>query len=311
MIRRAILEIAQEAAERSQRARPPSTLFGAGDRAATILRVAAADTVQDMMRAPQGGQGWSDLQSTWVFRLTPGVGSYMLPPDYGSMIPDTDMRRSHTLGLLGPTPARVWHDWLYGGGVPPSSMGWIIRNGRLYVEPVPTVSEYVTIGYVSRWPVVQFVDGVDHVQADIAASEAQRVDVPLVAREGFLATTPAALGMTLTEYEALFRLIRPTQGVDTFSGAMARAKKFARDADMPALDDHVLSLGMTARLLKGLREPYAEEMAEYEEARDVALAKDAGGGRNISLEDWREEDVRMNGVSVVFPASGEVGGGAP
>ena len=47
---RSILEIAQEAAERDKTAPAPAQLFGTNDRVARILRVAAKDTMRDLMR---------------------------------------------------------------------------------------------------------------------------------------------------------------------------------------------------------------------------------------------------------------------
>lgn len=281
---RSILAIAQEAAERSMRADPPTTLFDTNERVARILRVAAHDVSLDMMRRPVAG-GWSTLHSTWVFRLEAGVGSYRLPPDYGAMIPGTEHRETWNVSLLGPAPARVWHQWLYGLSVPIAQMGWRVQNGRIYIEPVPSVNEFATIGYLSRWPVVNPVDGADYMQAEVGADEAERVTLPLVTREGYLGTSPAALGMTESEFTERFRLLTPTQGVDVASEAMARKERFTADIDWPVMDDHVLSLGMTARLLRALEEPYADQQAEYEEALDVALADDAGGARDVCLDE--------------------------
>lgn len=287
---REILSIAQEAAERSMRADPPSTLFSTNERVARILRVAAHDVSMEMMRRVQGGSGWSALHSTWVFRLEEGVGSYKLPPDYGRMIPGTEHRETWNISLLGPAPAQVWHQWLYGLSVPIAQMGWRVQNGRMYVEPIPGYSEFATIGYVSRWPVVNPVDGADYMKAGVAADDAERVTLPLVTREGYLGTSPEALGMTDAEFRATFRLLAPTQGVDVASDAMARKERFTADIDMPALDEHVLSLGMTARLLRGLSEPYAQEQADYEEALEVAFSDDHGQARDISLDCDHEHD---------------------
>ena len=279
---RTILDIAHDAADRATTQRP-ATLFD-DSLVARYLRVGAQDTARDIMRKALGGQGWTALQATWVFRIEIGVQSYLLPPDFGQMIPDTQHRRSWSVGLLGPVPLAEWHDYLYGLSAPASGMSWRVQNNRLYVEPVPAVTEFATIGYISNWPVVQPVDGADFLQADVSAAQAARVVLPLVSREGYIGTNAAALGMTANEFSQKFRLLTPTQGVDLKSEAMARKERFTTDTDMPALDDHLMGLGMTWRLRKSLEKPYAEEKAEFDEECDVRLGTDGGGAQPISLQ---------------------------
>lgn len=284
-----ILQIGQDAADRAE-AQRPSTLFG-NDRIGRYLRTGAHDTAREIMRAMVGGQGWSALQATWIFQIVQGVQSYRLPPDFGQMIPDTQHRQSWSVGLLGPVPLPEWHDYLYGLSAPASGMSWRVMNGRLYVEPAPSTTEFATIGYVSNWPVVQPVDGADFLQADVSAAMAARVVLPLVSREGFIGTNAAALGMTAGEFSEKFRLLTPTQGVDVASEAMSRKERFTLDTDQCALDEHLMSLGMTWRLRKSLSQPYAEEKAEFEVELDVRAATDGGGARPISLQTERVDPV--------------------
>ena len=286
---RTILAIGQDAADRAETQRP-ATLFDEA-RVSRYLRIGAHDTAREIMRKALGGQGWSALLATWVFRIEPGVQSYLLPPDFGSMIPDTQHRQSWAVGLLGPVPLNEWHDYLYGLSAPASGMSWRVQNNRLYVEPAPASAEFATIGYVSDWPVVQPVDGADFLKADVSAAQAARVVLPLVSREGYIGTNAAALGMTASEFSEKFRLLTPTQGVDVASEAMSRKERFTADNDMPALDEHLMGLGMTWRLRKALGKPYAEEMAEFHEECDVRLATDGGGARPISLQADRYDPV--------------------
>ena len=52
------------------------------------------------------------------------------------------------------------------------------------------------------------------------------------------------------------------------------------------LDDYVVMLGAKWRYLRSIRESFADERAEYEEARDEALAR-VDGAPKISFQDSR------------------------
>lgn len=68
----------------------------------------------------------------------------------------------------------------------------------------------------------------------------------------------------------------------TYDAAGASQATWAADTDTPALDQFLIELGMTWRVLSRMGLPYAEELDEYEHQVEAALGRD-GGGRVLDL----------------------------
>lgn len=293
---RTILEIAVEAAERDATAPAPSSLFdSSNNRVSKILRIAAGDTMRDVLTRT-GWLGISELHSTWAFATYPGRYAYPLPPDFLRAIPNTEHRGGWPMGLVGPASPQTWAHWLFGGAATPVQMGWRIRNNALWIEPVPSAYELITIDYVSRFPVASLLAPGDY---DFTASP-PTCNAPFVPRDGHLDL--ATLSITEdpegeAEYEAgpgwdvavfgeetfeALRRISPLSGVTPLP--QVRRPSFTADTDKPAFeDDHLLSLGMTFRARRALGKDYAEIAAEYEAEIEMKLGSDAGGAREIRL----------------------------
>lgn len=290
---RTILEIAQEAASRDNSAPPPDILFQTQSKVARVLRIAATDTLRDLVRR-SGHTGLSEFHSTWVFALKPGRFAYPLPPDFLRMIPNTEHRGGWPLGLVGPATPQAWAAWIFGGAVTAVEMGWRVRNNAIFFEPTPHAVELVAIEYISRYPVVSHV-----ATGDFDMSQTPPVCLaPLVPRDGhqdlsaYTATDPVtdeALYDVEPGWEesvfggdisAALRALDPTGTAQPYPEV--RRPDFVADTDTPATDDdHWLSLGMTFRLRRALGKDYAEVAAEYEQEMDQKLAHDAGGPRAI------------------------------
>lgn len=293
---RTILAIAKEAAERDNTAPPPAVLFGSDSKVARSLRTAATDTMREYLRRCPG-QGVSEFTSTWVFGLQPGKFAYALPPDYLRMIPNTEHRGGWPMGLVGPATPQGWAQWIYGGASAPVEMGWTIRNNAIWIDPTPTNYELVTIGYISRFPVVSTLQVGDY---DFTATP-PRCNLPYVPRDGYM-TLPGALELghdpaNEAAYDqppgwdvAIFgpdvsdilRRIDPSSAVAPLPEV--RRDAFVADTDKPAFeDDHLLSLGMTFRLRRALGKDYAEAAAEYEEEMEAKASADAGQARAFRI----------------------------
>jgi hypothetical protein len=290
---RTILAIAQEAAERDNTAPAPTSLFASSTKVAKLLRVAAKDTIRDYLTR-SGHNGLSEFHSTWVFSLQPGRFAYPLPPDFLRMIPNTEHRGGWPLGLIGPASPQSWASWIFGGAVTAVEMGWRIRNNAIFFEPTPSAAEMVAIEYVSRFPVVSRIREGDF---DFSVTPPQII-APWVPRDGQMALE----GLNITTggtfaYEAgpgwdagvwgdevfeILRQISPSSIRAPYPEV--RRPEFEHDEDRPVFDDdHVLSLGMTYRLRRGLGLDYAEAAAEYEVEMSQRLDHDAGGARAIRL----------------------------
>lgn len=289
---RGILDIAKEAAERDNTAPAPATLFGTNDRISKLLRGAARDTIREIMRKTTS-RGLSDLHSTWGLVLQPGVYAYDLPPDFLRIIPNTEHRGGFPLGLVGPATPQAWSAMVYGGGIGNVvSMAWRIRNNLIIFNPTPTAQELVTIEYISRYLVVSPIVNGDY---DMGRYPPQAV-APVVPRDGYLdgdASEVVYEAQSDFEYEAapgwdaaiwtaemseILRRVNPLATVGAIP--QVRRENFTANTDFPAFaDDHVLSLGMTMRLRRGLGLAYAETAAEYEEEMEMKFATDAGGVR--------------------------------
>lgn len=302
---RSILEIAREAAERDATAPAPSKLFGVNDRIAKVLRHAAKDTLREYLRS-SGWQGLSEFHSSWVFALRPNRYAYPMPTDFLRLIPETETRYGHTLGMLGPVTPQTWSNWLFGRGTSPSAMGWRIRNNALFIEPVPSKSELVVIEYISRYPVVSEIQANDY---DMSMSPPQ-TNAPIVPRDGFLSLPDESVLEVDFEDEGHYgedpgwdfakwaddpmeylRRINPLSGVAPLP--QVRRPEFVADTDMPVFeDDYLLSLGMTFRLRRALGLPYTEHAAEYESELEMKGSTDAGGARSFRMgEDTRQDQV--------------------
>jgi hypothetical protein len=292
-VARTILEIAKEAAERDNTSRPLVSLFGAGnDRVARVLRIAAADTIRDILRA---SVGLSEFQATYVFTMEPGRYAYALPPDYLRMIPGTENRANWPMSLIGPVSPQQWARWMSGAVTSPAPSGWRIRNNALWIDPPPASRELVQIDYISRYPVVAPIssDVIDVTDGAI------QVKAPMVPRDGAI-TENVKRALFTEEYDGtaygdvpgwdeavwaeevteILRRINLTSNVDP--KPMIRKPEFTADTDRPAFDDdHLLSLGMTFRLRRGLGMPYAEQADEYEAEKEAKAFGDAGGVRDF------------------------------
>jgi len=274
----------------------PKTIFGTNDRIARILRVAAKDTVRDVMKSAMRN-GLSGFKAQWVFATRPGIYSYQLPPDYYRMIPGTEQRDRWPLGILGPVTPQTWSNWIAGLGFSAVPMGWRIDNNMIHLEPPPQQVEAVVIEYMSKFMTVR-----DAVDSDLQPVNGYLQPIaPLVPREGYTsedgipavetpgpewgtATWGTAVWGTTGEIE--MRRIPASAEETQFPQYQVRSEHFTKDTDKSAFeDDHLLSLGMTWRLRKGLSKSYAEERSEYEREKDVFLGNDASQGRTIVFGD--------------------------
>ena len=293
---RSILEIATEVCDRETIA-CPSTLFGTNDKIARILRTAAKDTLRDLMRSAMKN-GVSGFVSQWVFATKPNIYAYRLPPDFYKMVPGTEQRDRWPLGILGPVSPQTWSNWIAGTATTAVPMGWRIKNNLIHIEPPPSANEIVVIEYLSRYLVAR-----DATDEDLEPVNGILQPIsPLVPREGYIApgsleyvetTNPTVWGSgiwgvsiwgTTPTYE--LRRIPGSSNNTSFPQYQVRAEEFASDSDTSALDDdHVLSLGMSWRLLKAMRRPYAEARDEFEREKEVFLANDASAGRDFIFGD--------------------------
>lgn len=274
----------------------PTVIFGSNDRLSRRLLVALRQSVADLLLLVDG-RGWSEQQSTWVFRLEAGRASYPLPPDYLAFIQDTDTVEGATHRLCGPVSADVFSLWRAGRLIPHSRYGVRVRMGRLYVEPVPSQAEVVTIDYLSRYPAMQVVTGWDAALWDGLPSD--RKTPPFVTREGYLAVTPDDLGLTADEFDARFRLEGKPTGWDSsndtdgdgYIDALIRKEFFTADTDYAAIDADLLLQDVTWRVRRAIGLPYAEEAALSARLRDALKAHDHGGVQDFCIdgETWRDE----------------------
>lgn len=292
-----ILSMAIDVCDRNT-VKAPTTLFDTNDKIARILRMAANDTVRDIMRSAMRN-GLSGYKAQWVFSTKPGVYSYKLPPDFYRVIPGTEQRDRWPLGILGPVNPQTWSNWVSGLGYSAVPMGWRIANDLIHLEPIPTQTEAVVIEYMSRYVVMRAAT-----DADLAPVDGRLEPIaPLVPRDGYLGTGAlsavqsggSAWGTALwgtgvwgSTPEQEMRRIPAEVPATKHPEYQVRAERFTSDDDTSAMDDsHVLSLGMTWRLLKGMRKPYAEEKNEYEDEKDRFLGDDASQGRTIVFGELR------------------------
>lgn len=308
---RDILTIAKEAAERDNTCAPPTVLFGTNDRISRILRVAAKDTIRDIMRK-SSFMGLSDLHSTWGLVLQPGIYVYDLPPDFLRVIPNTEHRGGFPLGLVGPDSPQAWSSFVFGGAAGRAlPMAWRIQNGVILFDPTPAAQELVTIEYISRYLVVSPIR-----TGDYDASVPPQAVRPVVPREGYLdgdASKVVYESQSDFEYEMapgwdaalwtaemseIMRRINPLVTSGPGPLPQVRREDFTADTDFPAFsDDYVLSIGMTFRARRALGLPFAEQAAEYEEELDMKTATDAGGVRSfrIGLDDDTADVLPLGG----------------
>lgn len=293
---RSILEIAKEVCDRAL-TNSPTSLFENNDRSARILRVAAKDTIRDLMRDAMKN-GATPFRSQWAFATRPNVYAYELPPDFFKIIPGTEQRDRYPLGILGPVSPQTWSNWITGMKVATVPMGWQIKNNLIWFEPTPAEAELVVIEYLSSWPVAR-----DATDADLENVNGYLTPIePFVPRDGYI--TAAAMNALESQGGSKWgeaewgtavwgtlpheqvRRIPTTAKRNAFPAYQVRAPEFTTDTDTTAFgnDDHLLSLGMTWRLKKGLNMPYAEERDEYEREKGVFLANDGSRGRTINLE---------------------------
>lgn len=302
-----ILEIAREAAERALVAAPPK-LFGANNRNARILRVAANDGLRDLMRA-FGSKMMDDLHAQWVFKLQPGVFRYDLPPDYHSMIPGAETRQGWPMGLIGPVTPQTFAKWLAGYSIGTSPFGWRIRNGMIQVEPTPAAEETIVIDYISKYRVLVKAGDVEFEGSGLTPSNSG----PYVPRDGHIVVddfgTDAAKwgsamwgsavwgypGGVTEDIANIFKRDHLPFGFGPVLGSQVlyRRNRFERDTDIPVIrDTHLLSLYMTYRLEKGLKIPFADSQMNYELEKSSVLGNAGGGARDIPLgHDACEDEV--------------------
>jgi hypothetical protein len=272
---RTILAIAQEAMDRDNTGPQPTTLFGTNNRDARILRAALKDTMRDIMRNSEW-RGLSELTSTWVLALQPGVFAYPLPPDFLRLIPNTEFRNGWPMGLIGPATPQVWSNWLRGGGVSPTSMGWRIQNNVLHIHPVPTAAELVTLEYISRFLVVADVADGDY-DGEVPPSPVAGV----VPREGHIEGNASEILYNATGNEFAYEtdpgydaaewaveLYDTLERINPFSQLtprpQVRREEFTTDSDYPAInDDYLLSLGMTWRYRHAMGKEHAQQKGDY------------------------------------------------
>lgn len=68
--------------------------------------------------------------------------------------------------------------------------------------------------------------------------------------------------------------------------------RFLSDTDQPRFPDHILSLGITAKLKQAMGAPSASAELEYRKALSIAVARDKGGPprcRTLSEHTWTDE----------------------
>lgn len=290
---RSILEIAQEACERDATAPAPAALFGTNNRIAQICRTAAKDTFREYLRM-SGWVGMSEVTSTWVFSLQPGVDAYQLPPDFLRIIPQTEQRAGWPMGLVGPATPWAWAAWLYGREATATPMGWRIRNNAIWIEPTPTAAELVFIEYISRYPVVSAIREGDYNMAAVPP----KANVPIVPRDGYLDLPDATLLQSITggqwdtaewdvaEWGENAAEILKRIDVNATTGVLpqVRREEFTADTDTPAFDDdYLMSIGMTFRIRRSLGKPYAEHAAEYEAELEMKTNTDGSYGRDFRV----------------------------
>lgn len=294
---RTIKELAIEVCDRVT-VNSPDEIFGTNDRIARILRVAIKDTLRDIMRDAMRN-GVSGFQSQWIFATKPGVYAYKMPPDLYKIIAGTEQRSRWPLGIIGPVNPQSWSNWISGAQYTTVPMGWRIKNNLIHFEPTPTNEEIVVIEYLSSYTVAR-----DATDDDLAPVGGYLQPIaPLVPREGYLsdnaydaidtgthsqwgAATWGASVWGQTPARAARRIQAGTAETN-FPAYQVRAENFTKDTDRCAIDDdHIVSLGMTWRLRKGLSMPYAEAHLEYEREKGVFLSNDASVGRVINFSDY-------------------------
>lgn len=298
---RTILEIAQEAMDRGNTGPRPNTLFGTNNRDARILVTAIKDVMRDIIRSSDW-RGLSELTSTWVLALQPGVFAYPMPPDFLRLIPNTEFRNGWPMGLIGPATPQNWSHWLRGGGVTPTSMGWRIQNNAIFIHPTPEAAEMVTLEYISRYLVVANVvegdydgetppspvDGVVPRDGHIEGSASQ-ILYEATGNEFAYETDPGYdAGVWAVELYETLKRINPFSLVDPLP--QVRREEFTADTDMPAFaDDYLLSLGMTWRYRNAVGKEHTQEKGDYYAELEMKQGSDAGGARNIVLGQKRIE----------------------
>lgn len=299
---RTILEIAQEAVDRDNTAPRPTTLFSANDRNAKIIRQAAKDIMRDIMRST-GWKGLSELTSTWVLALQPGVFAYPMPPDFLRMIPNTEHRNGWPMGLIGPVSPQTWSYWVAGAQAVTAPMGWRIQNNAIFFTPTPAAAELVSIEYISRYLVVSDIQ-----EGDYDTETPPNAISPVVPRDGHLEGAVSEVAYVATgnefayetepgydagewavELSDILRRINPLS--QAFPKPQVRRAEFTADTDMPAFDDdYILSLGITWRVRAALGMVYAEQAAAYEAELDMKLGADAGYEGSIRIGQ-RKQDI--------------------
>lgn len=292
---RTVRELAIEVCDRVT-VNTPDTIFGNNDRIARNLRIALKDTIREIMRLSMKN-GVSALHSQWIFATKPGIYAYRTPPDFHKMIPGTEQRNRWPLGILGPVNPQTWSNWISGLETVAVPMGWRIKNNLMHFEPVPQAEELIVIEYISRFPAIR-----DATPEDMAPVDGRLEPIsPLVPREGYVAKqaldavdvmSPSDWGVAQwgtalwgeTPLEVMRRIPYDPAETNLFPPYQVRKPEFDNDNDICAFDDdHVISLGMTWRLRKGLRMDYAEAYDEYERETDVFLANDASRARTFSI----------------------------
>jgi hypothetical protein len=100
---------------------------------------------QDMVRDFQ----WTQLQKTYTFTTSSGLGTYPLPPDFARIIDQTAWDRTQQLPLGGPLAAQGWQYLraLVTSGVVGKWFRFI--GGDLYLQPTPTAVETLAFEYIS------------------------------------------------------------------------------------------------------------------------------------------------------------------
>lgn len=294
---RTLLEIGRAACIRAGLA-PPTQIVGSNHTTARRIAVAAEDTISHMARRAGHG-GWSDLRSEWVFMLRPGKYAYALPADFLRPATGTFRRDGSPFSMLAPASPRQWAAYRSGPTEPVAPYAWRIANGALVIEPPAQAEEIMRFEYQSRYPVVRSAAITDYQIMGPSADGSSTFYLPrvgLVPLEGAIDVNPgdvateagsswdvappgwdeAKWGGPLEGYYALFRREVP------LAAAKVRVPTFESDDDEPAFRfEHPVSLGITWRMLRQLRQPYAEERAEYEAAVSAALGWDNGGAHDI------------------------------
>ena len=91
----------------------------------------------------------------------------------------------------------------------------------------------------------------------------------------YISPTPDVANETLVfEYNSTATCYNVTTG--------APQATWLQDTDLPILDQYLIELGITWRMLSRLGLPYDEEILEYETQRDLAIARD-GGAKVLSI----------------------------